>query len=151
VKPILVLDSSPLGLLFQKPKIPRADECRDWLKAHLSAGTKVIIPEVVHYELKRELLRLGRSNSVASLVNFENAAAGRYLPITTSAMDLAAEFWARSRRQGKPTADPHALDVDVILAAQVLAAGFDPAQFIVATSNVSHLSLFVPAQAWETI
>jgi hypothetical protein len=66
-------------------------------------------------------------------------------------MDLAAELWAKARRQGKPTAHPHALDVDVILAAQVLAAGFDPADFVVATSNVSHISQFVPAQPWEAL
>ena len=151
MKPILVLDSSPLGLLFQKPKIKAADDCREWLKQHLSEGVLVLVPEIVQYELRRELLRLDRTASAAALVAFSQAVPGRFIPITSHAMTLGAELWARSRRGGKPTADPHALDIDVILAAQVLAAGVDPADFIVATSNVSHLSLFVPAAAWETI
>jgi predicted nucleic acid-binding protein len=151
MKPILVLDSSPLGLLFQKPKIKAADDCREWLRQQLSAGVLVLVPEIVQYELRRELLRLDRTASAAALVAFSQAVTGRFIPITSTAMTLAAELWARTRRAGKPTADPHALDIDVILAAQVLAAGVDPADFVVATSNVSHLSLFVPSAAWETI
>jgi hypothetical protein len=53
--------------------------------------------------------------------------------------------------QGVPTADPHALDVDVILSAQVLAAEIGHADFTVATANVSHLSLFVSARLWSAI
>lgn len=66
-------------------------------------------------------------------------------------MDLAAELWAQARQRGKPTADRHALDVDVILAAQVLTAGFQPGNFVVATTNLSHLSQFVPAEVWDQI
>ena len=66
-------------------------------------------------------------------------------------MRLAAELWAAVRRQGKPTADHHALDVDVILAAQVLTGGFADGTFIVATANVEHLSRFVPAEEWSKI
>lgn len=64
VKSVIVLDSTPLGLLFQKPGYPKADDCR---------------------------------------------------------------------------------------CAQVLAAGIAPTDFVVATSNVSHLSLFVPAEPWRRI
>lgn len=151
MKRLLILDSSPLGLLFQRPRIKMADDCRDWLARCINAGSEVVVPEIVYYELRRELLRLNRHHAVAALINFCHSVPGRYLPITTSAMDLAAELWSKTRQLGKPTADPHALDVDVILAAQLLAAGYDPSEFVVATSNVSHISLFVPAAAWETI
>jgi len=149
--PIIVLDSTPLGLLFQQPKIAQADACREWLKRKLAGGVRIIVPEIVHYELRRELLRLQKLREEGALVAFGSAAKGRFLPIDTAAMNLAAELWARSRRHGKTTAHPHALDIDVILAAQVLSAGYQPADFVVATSNVSHLSQFVPAAPWETL
>ncbi|HET6251299.1 MAG TPA: PIN domain-containing protein [Tepidisphaeraceae bacterium] len=151
MKPTLILDSTPLGLLFQKPRIQQADDCREWLKQQLARGVRVIVPEIVQYELRRELLRLGRVKAERALVEFASARPDRFLPINTPALELAAELWARSRRQGKPTAHPHALDIDVILAAQVLAAGFNPSDFVVATSNITHLSLFVPAAPWESI
>lgn len=151
MKRFLVLDSSPLGLLFQRPAIKVADECRAWLKRAVDAGAEVLVPEIVYYELRRELLRLKRLKAVAALIEFSHSMPGRYIPITTAAMDLAAELWAETRQHGKPTADPHALDVDAILAAQLLSAGLNPSEFVVATSNVSHISLFVPAASWETI
>jgi hypothetical protein len=151
MKPILVLDSTPLALLFQKPGYPKADECRQWLKQHLAGGIRVIVPEIVNYELRRELLRLGKSSALSALAAFNAAASDRYLPLTTAAMDLAAELWAKVRQQGVPTADPSALDIDVILGAQLLSAGLQPQQFVVATSNVSHLTLFVPAERWDLI
>jgi predicted nucleic acid-binding protein len=148
---IIALDSTPLGLLFQKPGFPKADECRSWMKRHLTSGTRIIVPEIINYELRRELLRLGRSTALAALASFNAAIPGRFLPINTRAMDLAADLWAKARRGGRPTADPLAFDIDVILAAQLLAEGLDPVDFVVATSNVAHLSQFVPAQLWETI
>ena len=74
-----------------------------------------------------------------------------FLPLTSQALQLAAELWADVRRNGKPTADPHALDIDVILAAQILTAGFPSGDFVVANSNVSHVGLFVPAAPWQTL
>jgi hypothetical protein len=69
-----------------------------------------------------------------------NHVPGRFLSITSPAMELAADLWAGARNRGKPTADVHALDIDVILAAQVLTAGYRAGGFVVATSNLSHLS-----------
>jgi hypothetical protein len=43
------------------------------------------------------------------------------------------------------------LDVDVIIAAQVIAGNFPVADTIVATSNVSHLAVFLPAEIWTKI
>jgi hypothetical protein len=80
-----------------------------------------------------------------------NGVPGRLLPISSAALDLAAELWAGARQAGKPTAAPQALDVDVILSAQVLCAGYQPGDFVVATTNVDHLSQFVPAQDWRQI
>lgn len=44
-----------------------------------------------------------------------------------------------------------ALDVDVILAAQALLLGIPPSDFIIATTNVGHLSQFAPTDLWSDI
>ena len=147
----IVLDSTPLGLLFTKVGHREGDECREWLKRHLAAGIRFIVPEIVDYELRRELLRIGNPRPLAHLDTFIAAEQDRYLPITTRAMRLASAMWAQARRQGVPTADPHALDVDVILSAQVLTGAHDLADTVVATSNLAHLSQFVTAKLWQTI
>ena len=151
MKRIIVLDSTPLALLFQKASHAPAKACRQWLQQHVDDGVRVVVPEIVNYELRRELLRLGNARALAALDSFNVARSDRYLPLTTKAIELAAELWAQARQRGKPTADAQALDIDLIHAAQVLAAGPDPADFVVATSNVSHLSLFVPAEEWAKI
>lgn len=66
-------------------------------------------------------------------------------------MRRAAELWADLRRKGRPTADPAALDGDVILAAQALTTGLSPERVVVATTNPGHLSLMVQAEHWEKI
>jgi hypothetical protein len=73
------------------------------------------------------------------------------MPITTEAMLQAAAYWAEARRQGRPTADGHALDGDVILAAQARTLAREGHEVVVATTNVAHLSRFVDARLWEEI
>jgi predicted nucleic acid-binding protein len=151
VKPVIVLDSTPLGLLVRPPGLPVVDACRVWVEKHLTAGTRIIVPEIVDYELRRELLRMGGVASLTLLDDFNAAEVDRYLPLTTSALRLAAEMWAQARRQGAPTADRHALDIDVILAAQALSSGLSPQDFVIATGNLGHLSRFTPAELWENL
>ena len=67
-------------------------------------------------------------------------------------MLLAAELWAEVRQSGRPTADPKALDGDVILAAQAkLLSERSESEVIVATTNIGHLKRFVPAADWQSI
>ncbi len=147
----IVLDATPFGLLTQKPNAARADECREWLASKSRMGLRILVPEVVDYELRRELLRSGKADSIRRLDRLISSPIVSYIPITTEAMRRAAQLWARARQHGIPTAHPHALDVDVIIAAQVLETGLMPAEFVVATSNAAHLSRFVPAESWATI
>lgn len=75
-----------------------------------------------------------------------------YVPLTTEAMLRAAAFWSDVRREGKPTAPDLALDADAILAGQaatLVSSGED--EIVVATTNVGHLSRFVPAEEWQEI
>lgn len=110
-----------------------------------------MVPAIVYYELRRELLRAGKTHGLARLDAFCFATRDRYLPLEDSALRLAADLWADARRRRTPTADPKALDVDVILAAQVLNAVRDPSEAIVLTTNPAHLSRFVTARRWTEV
>jgi hypothetical protein len=107
----------------------------------------MVVPEIADYEVRRELVRLGLTKSIIKLDSLVTIYGVRYHPIDTRAMRIAADFWGEARRAGRPTSDPHALDGDVILAAQTLTAG-DEGERIVATSNAKHLTRFVSAEQW---
>lgn len=143
----VVLDTGPLGLLTQRRGVPQADECRAWLDGLLARGVDVAIPEIADYELRRELIRLGQTSGLERLDRLK--ALLEYLPINTEAMLQAAEYWAEARQHGRPTADKHALDGDAILAAQ--AKMLRAPETIIATTNVGHLSRFVPAKEWRQV
>ncbi len=110
----------------------------------MAQGRRIVVPEVVDYEVRRELLRAGKTNGIVRLNTIQ--AALEYVPITTSAMLLAADLWAQARQQGQPTADIHALDGDVILCAQALTLGVPANEIVVATLNVGHLARFLTAE-----
>jgi len=148
---VIILDSSPLSLLTHRVGVPTGDACRDWLAIKRSNGSRFLLPEIVDYELRRELLRLGKSSSLRRLDDLVTNGFVDFIPINSTAIGMAAQLWATSRRAGLPTADRHALDIDVILCAQGLTSGFDPAEMIVATSNVRHLSQFIAAAIWSSI
>ena len=146
----VVLDSTPLGLITQaRGKSPEVDACRQWYADLNANGWTVYLPEIIDYELRRELTRTRRTGSLGRLDLL--ATTTIYLPLTTEAMRLAADLWAKARQGGWGTADPHALDGDVILAAQALTIAPVPAGLVVATGNVAHLARYLPAQEWGTI
>ena len=112
------------------------------------AGHSVALPEIVDYELRREMLRLRNEISVAKLDQLVGALA--YLPITTSTMRQAAELWALARQRGQPTAADKALDCDMILIAQAMVHGASQGEeTVIATTNVSHLNRFTAARLWS--
>ena len=146
----IILDSRPVGLITQRPgKSSEADTCRRWYADLNASGCDIYLPEIVDYEVRRELTRSGRTASLTRLDLL--AATAIYLPITTAAMRLASDLWAQARTGGWGTADPHALDGDVILAAQALTLTPAPVGLVVATGNVAHLARYLPAQEWTAI
>lgn len=149
--PFIYLDTGPLATITQRKGHPEGEACRAWVTRVLAAGAKIFVPEIADYELRRELIRVGKSAAVSRLEAFNSFASDRYVPLTTPAMRLAADLWANVRNQGLPTSSPHALDGDVILAAQVLLRGLPFTDVVVATSNVAHLARFVPAKTWDQI
>ena len=147
VASVVLLDAGPLGLVTNPNSSPQARDCTQWLRSLVLAGTRIIVPEIADYEVRRELLRANKPRGLALLDALGSKA--EFLPITTPAMREAARLWALARQQGQPTAGDKTIDGDMILAGQALTLGV--ADFVVATTNVGHLARFVPAAAWRDI
>ena len=120
-----------------------------WTTRCLIAGHKIVVPEITDYEVRRELICGKKTNSIVELDNLKQDFV--YLPLTTQAMQKAAELWAQTRQQGQPTSHDENIDVDVILAAQALTVNAQGDAVVVATSNLRHLSRFVTADLWQNI
>lgn len=138
---MIVLDSSILGKLVHPRQVL---DIYQWFQGLLEKEYPVVIPEIVDYELRRNLLHKDFIKSIERLDLLKETLI--YLPLNTDTMLRAAELWALARKQGKPTADYKSLDCDVILAAQTLQVNG-----IVVTENVKHLSLFVETRLWHQI
>jgi hypothetical protein len=109
----------------------------------------MVLPEITDYEVRRELLRINSMRRLRLLDELSDLVL--YAELTTETMRLAADFWARARRLGRPTADDKALDCDMVLAAQaelLRHSGFDT---VIATTNVRHLELVTAASEWQSI
>jgi hypothetical protein len=116
---LILLDSGPLGLIVRSPSKPQIVRCLNWLNTISTTGATVVIPEIVHYEVRRELFRIRAVGSLRRLDRYLATGSGLiHLTLTTDAIIKAAEFWAFVRQTGVPTASPDALDADAILAGQ---------------------------------
>ena len=147
---IVLLDSGPLGIVINpKADSPLSQEGKVWLEYLPQKGYIVMLPEIADYEVRRELIREGRTAAIRRLDQLKSQIP--YRPLTTEVMLLAAQLWADARNRGKPTADPHALDGDVILAAQAILEVNAGNEVVIATTNVGHLSQFVDAREWRLI
>ncbi len=145
----VLLDTGPLGLASNPKASPETEACTVWLLTLLQQGVAVYIPEIADYEVRRELIRGGKTRGLARLNELKTTL--RYLPLSTEVMLRAADYWAFARQQGTPTATDAALDGDVILAAQADGLRRYGVESLIATTNVKHLSRFVPAKFWQDI
>ena len=149
---IAFLDANLLGSVVNPvPRSASVQAIQRWAQEMQDAGHLLVVPAIADYEVRRELHRRHALQSIAALDAFNSDVPGRYLTLEDAALKMASELWGRARNIGKPTADPKALDGDVILAAQVLEQELPEGEFVVATDNVGHLGLFVPAKKWEDI
>lgn len=146
---IVLLDTGPLGLATNPGSKPGNAACLTWLRSLPFRGYQAGLPEIADYEVRRELLRADKSRGLRNLDQLE--ATVSYFPITTASMLRAAVLWAATRKQGRPTAPDHALDGDVILAAQGQLLNEQGHSVVVATMNVDHLSRFLDARLWTEI
>lgn len=147
VNTVILLDTGPLGLVSAPKLSPLAIDCKRWVQALIADGRRILVPEMADYEVRRELLRANKTKGLAHLDRF--IASVEYLPLTTSTMRQAAQFWADARQQGQQTAHDKNIDGDCILAAQAATLGVS--DFVIATTNVRHLTRFVPAELWQSI
>ena len=150
---IIVLDTGPLSMI-SNAKVTNANrDIKNWIKWQLAENVIVALPEIADYELRRELLLYGRKASISTLDTFGNIF--EFLPFTRETTLKAAALWADVRQRGLPTADPAALNGDVLLAAQALGAPdflkVPDAEVIVVTDNINHLSRFVKAKSWREL
>jgi predicted nucleic acid-binding protein len=145
------LDAGPLGLITNPKKTPDTIAAARWVFDMEAAGHRLVVPAIADYEVRRELVRAEKSRGIARLNAFNGADPERFLSLTDSALQLAADLWASARQAGTATADPKELDADVLIAAQALDTGLSPSEFVIATGNVGHLAQFVPAALWKNI
>jgi predicted nucleic acid-binding protein len=147
VNRVIILDSGPLGLITNPKLSPESIACAQWLQAHITAGNRIIIPEIADYEVRRELLRANKTKGITRLDNLARSI--EYLPLTTAAMRKAAELWSQARQQGQPTAGDKTIDGDMILVAQSMT--LEILDVVIATTNLGHLSRFIAAELWQNI
>ena len=82
---LIVLDTGTLGLLTHPRGQPAALACRQWAQAFLAAGVRMILPGIADYELRRELIRAGKTSGVRRL---DAVRAGfEFDPLTQDALD----------------------------------------------------------------
>jgi hypothetical protein len=119
------------------------------MQSQLIKGTRVLVPGISDYELRREMLLIGSTKGIVKLDALRNAIG--FAPITSTVMDQAAMFWAQARKMGRPTASDAALDGDMILSGHAVVISSQGHQVTIATTNVKHLDLFCRARLWTDI
>jgi predicted nucleic acid-binding protein len=110
-----------------------------------------MVPAIADYEVRRELVRLGRTSGVQRLDQTGQALG--VVPVDADVWRQACVYWAMVRNQGRPTAPPDALDGDAILAATATVLGATTGEpVIIATENLGHFQRFgVAADLWSKI
>lgn len=88
----LVLETGVLGMVVH----PRKHSGVKTAISRHAAASEILISELCDYELRRELIRIGATRSLAHLDELGREL--RYLPVTTSTWRSAARLWALQRR-----------------------------------------------------
>ncbi len=91
---LILLDSGPLGKIVRAPSKPHVVRCLAWLKTILATGAVVVIPDIAHYEVRRELLRIRAVGSLRRLDYALDPSIGfDHLTLTDDAIIKAAEYY----------------------------------------------------------
>jgi len=160
VRPLILLDTGVIGILINPKSYPDAVACRRWLGGVEAAGISIAMALICYYEARREWDRLilrdreadpARGRVWLGALGRLERLAGRVTlaPCDRKTMIIVAGYWAEARARGLPTAPDESLDADVILAATARRASRGGRDVCVITTNVAHLSRFVPARRWD--
>ena len=144
---IFIFDSDPAGLACHDPGNPERGDLRIWMFKESADKAIFVIPAIVDYEIRRELIRSEAWDGVKRLDVLYSDNHARHLSISDAALRTAAKLWADARRRGEQTSHDHALDGDVILSAQAMEFCSDADDWQVITENVDHIARYVGDRA----
>jgi predicted nucleic acid-binding protein len=156
IPPYIILDTGPLSNCVVRigqgngASLSLSEQCRQWLTECESEGASILVPAITYYEVLREIERRGATAQRQRLRDY-SFQAGRFIPLTTSHLEIAASLWAQARNSGNPTANDTSLDGDILLCAQVQSLQLPLTDYVVATTNTKHLQRFVNAAEWQSI
>lgn len=66
---IIFLDSTPVGLITNPKATPLAVQCQQWLDTLLSRNIRVILSEIIDYEVKFHAVAGAGNNTICSRAN----------------------------------------------------------------------------------
>jgi hypothetical protein len=58
---IVLPDAGPLGMVTNPKSSPENEACKNWLSRLSHQGVEIVIPEIADYEVRRELVRAGKT------------------------------------------------------------------------------------------
>jgi hypothetical protein len=156
---IVFLDSNILGLISNPNALfDECQQCEKWFTTLSIRGVRFVTSDICHYEVSRGLIsssiRLGKIVPGIEILNLlKTDGFLEFLPVSTEALDLAANLWARASNDGQTTRDDKNIDVDIIISAQyqIIKDKHLGRQVVVATTNLKHLSRFCDAARWQDI
>jgi hypothetical protein len=156
---IVFLDTNILGLISNKNiSFDECQQCKKWFDTLFIRGVRIVTSDLCHYEVMRGLISssIRSAEAAPGIRSLELLKADGFLefiPVSTEALDLAANLWARAFTSGQTTRDEKDIDIDIIISAQyqILRDEFPGQRVIMATTNLKHLSIFCDAANWRDI
>jgi hypothetical protein len=156
---IVFLDTNILGLVTNaNASFDECQQCEKWFSILSIRGVRFVTSDLCDYEVRRGLIgssmRAGKIPPGIEVLNsLKTDGLIEFLPVSTLALDLAANLWARASIDGRSTRDEKNIDIDIIISAQyqIIRDEFPGRRVVVATTNLKHLSLFCDAANWRDI
>ena len=142
-----IADSNVIGLVSSPNITNEVIRAQNWERDFIAQGNRLAVPDMMVYEVVRELKLQGKTIGIARLEESINRSL--YIPTTREILDIASDLWAELRKRGKPTVSKEALNFDTILAAHAIFLNNTGSRAVVAATNLRHLSLMTETYDWR--